>query len=111
MIVASVVTISDRRGVLQGGADDLGRIDDAKLDKIAIFAGLGIVAVVIFLGFEQLADHHSAIRAGVVDDLARRSLDRLADDVDAGLLIGILDLDRIERRDGAQQGDALPDTC
>src|SRR5205809_1141638 len=37
----------DGCGVLEGRADDLGRIDNAELDQIAIFAGLRIVAVVI----------------------------------------------------------------
>ena len=108
VIVASVVIDQpgDRGRVLQGGAHDLGRIDDAKLDEIAIFAGLRVIAVVVVAAFEQLADHHRAIRAGVLDDLARRGLDRLADDVDAGLLIGVLDLHRVEGLDGAQQGDA-----
>ena len=79
----------DRRGVLKGCTDDLGRIDDSELEQVAKLAGLRIIAVVIFLGFEQLADHHGAVCAGVVDDLACRSLNRLADNVDAGLLIGI----------------------
>ena len=39
----------DRRGVLEGRPDDLGRIDNSKLDQVAILAGLRIVAVVIFL--------------------------------------------------------------
>jgi hypothetical protein len=50
----------DRRGVLEGRADDLGRIDNAEFDQVAKFTGLGIVAVVIFLGFEQLATAPSA---------------------------------------------------
>ena len=90
----------DRRGVLEGRAHDLGRIDNAERDEIAVFAGLRVVAVAVFLGFEQLADHHGAVRAGIVDDLARRRPDRFADDIDAGLLIGIFDLDRVEGRDG-----------
>jgi hypothetical protein len=34
----------DRRGVLEGRADELGRIDNAELDKVAVLAGLRIVA-------------------------------------------------------------------
>src|ERR1700757_3314826 len=83
----------DRRCVLEGRSDDLGRIDNAACNEIAIFAGLRIIAVAIFLGFEQLADHHGTVPAGIVDDLAGRSLNRLANDGDTGLLIEILDLD------------------
>src|SRR5664279_3857468 len=96
----------DRRGVLEGRADDLGRIDNAELDQVTILPGLRIVAVVIVLGFEQLANHHGAVRAGVVNDLAGRRLDRFADDVDAGLLIGVFDLKVFEGRDSTEQGDA-----
>ena len=34
----------DRSRVLQGGAHDLGRVDDAGLEQVAIFAGLGVEA-------------------------------------------------------------------
>ena len=34
----------DRRGVLEGRTDDLGRIDNAELDQVAVLAGLRIVA-------------------------------------------------------------------
>jgi hypothetical protein len=64
----------DRRGVLKGRTDHLGRIDNAELDQVAILSGLCIIAEVIFLRFEQLADHHGAVGAGVVDDLACRAL-------------------------------------
>src|SRR4029079_8891974 len=36
----------DRRGVLQRGTRDLGRIEDAHLDHVAVLAGLRVVAVV-----------------------------------------------------------------
>jgi len=52
------------------------------------------------------AHHHSTITAGILDNLARRGLDRLADDFESGLLVGISDLDAFERLDGAQQRDA-----
>ena len=96
----------DRRRVLKRGAHDLGRVDDAELHEIAELAGLRVVAVTIFLRVEQLAHDDRAVAASVVDDLASRRLDRLAHDVDAGLLVGIGDLHGVERGDGAQQRDA-----
>ncbi len=69
-------------------------------------AGLRVVAVAILLGVEQLANHDRAVAAGVVDDLTSRRLDRLAHDVDAGLLVGVGRLHAVERGDGAQQRDA-----
>ncbi len=50
------------------------------------------IAEGVVLGLEQLADHDRAVSAGVVDDLAGRGLDGLADDVDAGLLVVVGDL-------------------
>ncbi len=78
---------SDRR-VLKRGAPDLGRVDDAELDQIAELALLGVEAEAIVIGLEQLADHHSAVAARVVDDLARRGLNGLAHDP----LVGVGDL-------------------
>src|SRR3546814_7487132 len=40
---------ADRGGVLEGGADDLGRVDDAGLDQVAVAAALGVVAEVVVL--------------------------------------------------------------
>ena len=96
----------DGRCVLKRRAHDLGRVDDTELHEIAELAGLRVVAVAIFLRIEQLANHHGAVAAGVVDDLARWRLDRLAHNIDAGLLVGIGDLHAVERLYGAQQGDA-----
>ncbi len=52
-------------------------------------AGLRVVAIGIGGILEQLADDDGAIGAGIVDDLLGRRLNRLADDVDTGFLIGI----------------------
>ena len=76
------------------------------LTMIDIFAGLGVEAISVVGGFHQLADHDRAIGAGVVDDLTRRRLDGLADDVHAGLLVAVGGHDAVERLDGAQQSDA-----
>src|SRR5262245_2551818 len=83
----------DRCGILQCGAHDLGRVDDPERNEVAIFVGLSIKAIAILIGFDELADHHTAVAAGVIDDLACGSLDRLTDDLNSGFLIGVLDLD------------------
>jgi hypothetical protein len=77
VIVASDDQTRDRSGVLEGRADDLGRIDNAERNETTKFAGMRVVAVAIFLGFEQLADHHGAVPFGILNDMARRRLDRL----------------------------------
>ena len=38
----------DARGVLQGGAGDLGRVDDAGFDQVFVLVGRGVVAFVAF---------------------------------------------------------------
>src|SRR4051794_4811936 len=92
--------------ILQSAADDLRRIDDALGDEIPIGAGLCIEAECVCRIFEDLANDHRAVFTRVGEDLARRCLQRLADDGNSGLLILIIGLERIERLDGPQQGDA-----
>src|ERR1700730_2562644 len=92
--------------ILQGGAHDLGRVDDAELHQIAVLAGLGVIPIGIGGILDQLADDDRAVVAGIVDDLLGRSVNGLADDVDAGLLIGVFDLQVFEGLDGTQQSDA-----
>src|SRR6185503_19996899 len=61
----------DFGGVLQGGALDLGRGDDAGLDDVDVFAGQGAVAGVV-LALHHAADDHAAAVAGVGGDRAER---------------------------------------
>ena len=91
--------------ILQCDAHDLGRVDDALLDHVAIFIGLRVVAERARSIVHDLADHDRALDASVLGDLADRRLQRLADDVDAGLLILIVALDR-DRLGGLQQHHA-----
>src|SRR5947209_12171261 len=77
----------DGGGVLKRGAHDLGRVDDAELEEIAVLVLLRVVAEAVVVLLEDLANHDRAVDAGVLDDLAGRPLDRLADDLDAGLLV------------------------
>ena len=57
------------------------------LTRLPYSASLGVEAPVVLVLLEDLADNDRAVFAGIGRDLARRGLDRLADDVDAGLLI------------------------
>ena len=66
-------------------------------DQIAILVGLGVEAPVGVLALQQLADHHRAVEAGVLGDLPRRPLDRLADDLDADPLVVVGRLHAVER--------------
>ena len=66
-------------------------------DQIAELAGLGVEAPVVVGALEQLADDHRAVDAGILGDLPRRRLKRLADDVDAEALVVVGGLDPVER--------------
>ena len=65
----------DRRGVLQRGAGDLRRVDDARGDEVDVLAGRGVEA----LACGERADllrHDAALEAGVDGDLLERGLRR-----------------------------------
>src|SRR6516225_8681599 len=96
----------DRGRVLERAAHHLGGVDDALGDEVAVLAGLGVEAVVVLVLVEDLADHDRAVFAGVEGDLARRPGQRLADDVDAGLLVAVGGAQLLQRLDRAQQRDA-----
>ena len=53
----------DAGRVLQRGADDLGRIDDAGLDQVAVLVLVGVVAVVLALHLPDAVDDHRAVDA------------------------------------------------
>src|ERR1700737_1640170 len=96
----------NRRCVLDRRTNDLGRVDDALRDQVDVFAGLRVEAVGVLVLLEDLADDDGAIFARVDRDLARRPGERLADDLDAGLLVVVRGLDALQLLGGAQQGDA-----
>jgi hypothetical protein len=75
-------------GVLQGAAVHLGRSDDAVLQQVAVLAGEGVEALVA-LGFHYLGDDDAAAFARIGGDGAQRNLQRLDDQVDAGLLVAL----------------------
>src|ERR1700736_3867229 len=96
----------DRSRVLDRHTNNLGRVDDALGDQVAVFAGLGVEAVGILILLEDLADDHRAVLARVDRDLAGRIGQRLAHDIDAGLLVVVLGADALEVLGGPEQGDA-----
>ena len=91
---------------LQGLTHDLGRVDDALLDHVDVFAVLGVEAEAVVLLLDDLADDHRTVLAGVGRDLAGRSLDRLAHDLDAGPLVVVVRADLLEHFGRAQQRHA-----
>ena len=96
----------NRSRVLDRHTNHLGRVDDALGDQVDVFAGLRVEAVGILILFEDLADDHRAVLACVDRDLAGRTGQRLAHDLDAGLLVVVLGAQPLEVLGGTQQGDA-----
>src|SRR6185295_16748508 len=96
----------NRGCVLDRRANYLGRVDDALGDQVDVFARLRVESVRILVLLEDLADDDGAVFACVDGDLASGPGQRLADDLDAGLLVVVLGLDALELLGGAQQGDA-----
>ena len=80
----------NRSCVLDRRANHLGRVDDALRDQVAVFAGLRVEAVSVLILLEDLADDDGAVFTGVDRDLAGRRGQRLAHDLDAGLLVVVL---------------------
>src|SRR4051812_27107968 len=96
----------DRSGILQSGAHDLGRVDHAELEHVAVLVGLRVVAKAAVGLLDQLADHDRAIDAGIDRNLTRRSLQGAADDLDTDALVVVGGLDRVKSLDGVQQSHA-----
>src|SRR5450631_505490 len=96
----------DRSRVLDRYTNHLGRVDDALGDQVDVFAGLGVEAVGVLILLKDLADDDGAVLARVDRNLARRPGERLAHDLDAGLLVIVLGAQALEVLGGTQQGDA-----
>src|SRR6478672_8177622 len=98
---------SRNRGcILDCHANDLGRVDNARRDQVDIFAGLRVEAVVVLILLEDLADDNGTVLARVDHDLASRPGQRLAHDLDAGLLVVVLGANALELLGSTEQGDA-----
>ena len=79
----------DRRGVLEGRAGDLGRVNDAGGEHVAPGAVFGVVAERGILRLLDLVDDHRAVDAGVFGDVTGGLFDAAADDVDAECLVAV----------------------
>src|ERR1700737_95939 len=96
----------NRSCVLDRRAHHLGRVDDALGDQVDVFAVLRVEPVGVLVLFEDLADDDGAVLARVDRDLARRHGERLADDLDAGLLVVVRGLDALELLGSPKQANA-----
>ena len=93
----------DRSGILQRAAHDLGRVDHAFGDEVAVLECLGIVAKAVLAVLKDLTDDDRAVLAGILEDLPRRRLQSLAHDLNADLLVVVVRLQALERLACAQQ--------
>ena len=94
----------DGSRVLESRARNLGGIDDTGLEEVAVLARADIVAVRAGRLLD-VGDDESRFLSGIVDELAKRSLDSAADDRRADLLVA-LELESFDRLLGAEVGDA-----
>jgi hypothetical protein len=76
----------DRRRVLQREASDLGRIQHAGVNHVAVLARAGVVAVRA-LATLDLVQHDSRVFASILDDLTQRLFDRVRQDANADRLV------------------------
>mmetsp|Transcript_4839 Transcript_4839/g.19704 ORF Transcript_4839/g.19704 Transcript_4839/m.19704 type:complete len:224 (+) Transcript_4839:3193-3864(+) len=78
-----------RRGVGEGGPDNLERVDDATRNHVAILTGGGVVAPVVVVVAEHLLDDNTALHASVVGDGLHGHLDCRLDDLHTNLLVEV----------------------
>lgn len=81
----------DRSGILQSHTLNLGRIDDTSLTQVLELILTGIVTEVT-LALTYLIDNHSALAAGIGNNLTQRLLNGTANDIDTCLLISVVAL-------------------
>src|SRR3989440_11940287 len=80
--------------------------NDALGDQVAVLADLRVEAVGVLLLLEDLADDDRAVFTGFDRDLAGRRGQRLAHNLDAGLLVVVPGANPLEMLGGTQQSDA-----
>jgi hypothetical protein len=98
---------SDGGGVLEGGAGDLGGVDDAGGDEVFVGVGGGVVAVAEGFAFADATDDDGAIDASVVGDLANGFFEGAAEDADTEGFF-LVDLNGVEGLAGAEEATPPP---
>ena len=78
---------SNGRCIFKRSTHDLGRIDNARFDEIRVDLVLGIEPEGTALVLTDLADNHRTVHTGVLGNLPGRTLQRAAQDPDAGILV------------------------
>ena len=77
----------DGSRVLQRQTGDLGRIDYADLDQVAVLVCIRVVAEVVVLGFADLAENDGAFMPALCAICRMRLFERALDDVHANGLV------------------------
>src|SRR5437879_11238555 len=72
----------DRGRVLDRHTNDLGRVDDALGDQVAVLAGLAVEAIGVLVLLEDLANDYRTVFTGIDRDLTGWIGQRLANDLD-----------------------------
>src|SRR5438105_1076606 len=75
------------RGVLQRGANDLGRVDNAGRNQVAVFVFVGVIAFAFALQLANAIDDDVAIHARVFGDVPQRVVKHVGDDFSAVLFV------------------------
>ena len=76
-------------GVLESGTCNLGRVNDALFDHVAVGFVVGVKAVALLAGGHDLVYDDGAFEAGVFRDLANRSFQSLYDDAHTDLFVAL----------------------
>ena len=92
-------------GVSESCPHDLGRVDHASADEVAILALVGVVAVILPLHVPNAVDHDRTIGARILGDRFERILEGIFHDRRAHLLVS-LEVEFLDRLLAAEQGHA-----
>ena len=88
---------------MQRDPNHLGRVDDPRLDQVAIAVLVCVVALGLTLHVSHPVDHHGAVKAGVFGDRPERGVQNVLHDLGPqGLVAGEFQL--VDRLDATQQG-------
>ena len=97
---------------MQGRARDLDRIDDPGLAQVAVFAALGIVAIVLLFAAADVIDDHRAIESRVLGNHPAGHIEHALKHFDSQALIAVQvelvdDSARLQKSHAAAGDDAL----